>query len=793
MTISSLIFMVVAAPLGHASQLPPNQSDLKFDDLFPRRPFFGKSAREVKWSPDDRYLAYLWNPYDDPGFDIWLFDTAEQKATRLTSIEFMAKYDRDAPRALVRHRQEQLEEEKVEKMSDEERRQWELDQRKKNEERREPLPTYSGIGELEWAHRSNELVFTYNGDIFRWKVGDKEPRRLTRTRDREQRVEYTADDNGLYFQRGEGVYRIRFDSPEIVQLNPTLPAGLTMSGYSISPDGSTLMLTAAKSSPERQVDYITYRERFAQARKASRSVADDPFRTELYLYLYDLNDDPAVNPKHDGKPWEVWSWKGGEEYQELSIHNEPWSADSKRLTFASWKRNARELSFHVATVADRKLETVYQTTHDGEHRSPSMADPCFTLDDQRIVAMIETDYRHTWLIDPATKSAIALTQGPYEVYPLELTKDRRAVLARSSKEDPARANLYRVDISTGEMTRLTHRVGMYGQPEFNHAQTRAAVSFASWTEPRELCLVDFEGKQQDRVLTQSHRKEFAKVNRLTPTLFRYPNRRGQTIHGFMFLPPGWKKSDRRPLMIYVYGGPLGSGKSVEDGSFNTTAYWFNMYLSYALGYVTVTIDPRGQSGYGAEFGKANWEAPGVAQVEDLADGVRYLVDHYGVDPAKVGVNGWSFGGFQTQMCLYTAPDVFTLGIAGAGPTEWQNYNTWYSGGVIGKSKVGDPKALDRFSLTHLAKNLKSPLLLLHGIEDTNVLFQDTIAVYRKLLQFGKGPLVELAVDPTGGHGMGGDMSSRDRHAIYLAFIWKHWGAPKPGSAGGAPAKTQSPP
>lgn len=244
----------------------------------------------------------------------------------------------------------------------------------------------------------------------------------------------------------------------------------------------------------------------------------------------------------------------------------------------------------------------------------------------------------------------------------------------------------------------------------------------------------------------------------------------------MFLPPGFKKEDKRPLFIYVYGGPLTDSYSVTDGSFNSSGYLFNMYLSYVHGYVTATIDPRGQSGYGEVFGKANWEAPGVAQVEDLSDGVKYLIDNYGVDSKKVGINGWSFGGFQTQMCMYTAPDVFTLGIAGAGPTEWQNYNTWYTGGVIGNSRDGKPEDLDKYSLTYLAKNLKSPLMLLHGVEDTNVLYQDTIKVYRKLLQYGLGSLVELVIDPTGGHGLGGDINNKDRHAIYLSFILRHWGS-----------------
>jgi dipeptidyl aminopeptidase/acylaminoacyl peptidase len=293
----------------------------------------------------------------------------------------------------------------------------------------------------------------------------------------------------------------------------------------------------------------------------------------------------------------------------------------------------------------------------------------------------------------------------------------------------------------------------------------------------EMFLVETDRRETDIPLTNSHRAGFESINRIKPELFTYQNRHGHTLYGYMFLPPGYDKSQQRPLMIYVYGGPLGTGKSVVDGAFNSSAYMFNMYLTYVLGYVTVTIDPRGQSGYGAVFGKANWEAPGVAQVEDLSDGVKWLIANYNVDPKKVAINGWSFGGFQTQMCLFTAPEVFTLGIAGAGPTEWQNYNTWYTGGVIGDSQVNKPEDLDKYSLTHMARNLVSPLMLLHGVEDTNVLYQDTVKVYQQLLRWGKGPLVELVIDPTGGHGMGGDMDNRDRHAIYLAYLIKHWGGP----------------
>ena len=141
----------------------------------------------------------------------------------------------------------------------------------------------------------------------------------------------------------------------------------------------------------------------------------------------------------------------------------------------------------------------------------------------------------------------------------------------------------------------------------------------------------------------------------------------------------------------------------------------------------------------------------------------------GADAERVAIHGWSFGGFQTQMCMYTEPEVFKCGIAGAGPTEWENYNSWYSTGTIGSSREGETD-LDKYSLLPLAKGLEGKLLLVHGMEDANVLYQDTVRVYAELLDAGKEALVELFVDPTGGHGLGGHVKSLGRFRKYEEFL-----------------------
>ncbi|MCE9558023.1 MAG: prolyl oligopeptidase family serine peptidase [Armatimonadetes bacterium] len=755
------------------------ETDLNFDSMYPRRSYLGKTAAPQGWSHDDRFLAYTWNPYDIRSSDLFLFDSRSGKTERLTSIEMMAKFDRDSKLAIDFIKKDDERITKWDGLSDNE---WRTERQKFKEEqekKKKPDPSYPGIGGIAWAKKSNEFLMLFRGDIWRWKVGESAPKRITQTREAEFNIEYLPDDSGFVFRRGNGVYKIKFGSEFVRQINPELPDGAEFGGYSLSPDGTKMLVTGSKpGAPDRQVDWISYRERFAQAKKTARGVAEDDFQGQTLMYLFDITDKALDDVDSDQKPYEFYKWAGGEEWQYFSISDNPWSPDGSNLVYSSYKRDKREWKIQEVNPRVRNITTLWEGKSDGEHQTPQFTQPFYTADGKNVVALLDkSGWRQVHLINRATKAETQLTKGDYETYPLQLSADKKSILVRSSKESLARRNLYRVSLSTGEMTNLTTGTGVYTEPTIAHKSDKMASVFSSWNNLREMVVLD-GGKEQ--TITESHKKDaFWKNIKLKPELFTFKNRHGDDVQGFMFLPPGLnERSSKRPLFIYVYGGPLGQGNSVVDGAFGSSEYMFNQYLAYTLGYVTVVLDPRGSSGYNARFGKSNFDNPGVGQTEDLSDCVKFMESKYPIDMTRVGLTGWSFGGWQTQHAMYTAPEVFTLGIAGAGPTEWQNYNSWYTGGVIGNTPKNDPLYLDKYSLTKFAGNLKSPLLLLHGIEDTNVLFQDTIHIYRKLLQAGKGPLVELALDPTGAHGMGGDMDTRDRHAIYLEFIAKHWGAKK---------------
>ncbi|MFG0284984.1 MAG: prolyl oligopeptidase family serine peptidase [Phycisphaerales bacterium JB039] len=587
----------------------------------------------------------------------------------------------------------------------------------------------------------------------------------------------------------------------------------------------------------REINIVNYRDRFASVRRVTRHMPDDPFpEAWSSVYLYDLDghdreegtlqrvftrrisgprDTMAVphwapdssrvafaafeqstglikileagfeEQEPEAAPDEKAEDKSAESAEEDDIDGDRQEEQQEEQQDEQDQEEGQQAQQPEAGEAeeegpDFKIEdarVVYQFLHAGGPNTPGMVMPQYLPDSRRMVFITElSGFRQLHLLDPAYEQLTQLTEGRYEIYPFDISEDHATLFATATKDDPAQEHIYSVDTETGAMTRLSTTDGVYGGVAVSDDGAHILATHVDFGAPRELIAIDraHEAPETAR-LTDSHSEEAHKLTQAAPEYFSFENRHGQTIHGHMFKPKDWSPEDKRPLLIYVYGGPLGETKMATRGSFGAPSYFFARYMTEVHGWVTATVDPRGASGYGAVFEKANFEQVGKPQTEDLVDAAHWLVENAGVDEKRMALHGWSFGGFQTQMVMYTEPDVFAAGIAGAGPTEWHNYNSWYSTGTIGDNKPGKTD-LEKFSLLPLAKNLKGQLLLVHGVEDSNVLYQDTVRVYRELLKADKETLVELFIDPTGGHGLGGDVKTINRYRKYESFLLRTIGA-----------------
>ena len=679
-------------------------------------------------------------------------------------------------------------------------------------------PRYSGVSSFEWSPKKNEMIFNSRGDLYRFDIDSREIERLTMTRGSLRDVQYLPDGSGYTYLNDGALIRVRFGSHTMVQLDPDLPRGQSMSGYRISPDGKRLVFLATSGSGyyagARTVNIISYRNRFAEIRQVTRHVSDDQRPDlETFVYLHEL--DPDLTEKTEPKMVDSRKQSGPRDIMIVP----DWAPDSSRVAFSVFDQETSQVKIMEARFVEKEAEeaaeepaseesaddevegteegddespdsdgaesegseeaqpeyeieearVVYEFFHNGGPNTPRMVVPTYLPDSRRMVFLTElSGFRHLHTLDPVYEQLEQLTSGRFEVYPVDVTRDHTSMLALATKGDPTQQQVFHVDLTTGEMTRVSPEDGSYSSPAMSPDGENYLATFVDFDTLREL--VSFEHDAEDHTtITDSHTEEARAITEPSPEYFTYENRHGQTIHGHMFLPPGYDKAQQRPLLIYVYGGPLGTRKMTSRGSFSAPSYYFAYYMAKKHGYITATIDPRGASGFGAVFEKANFEQVGVPQTEDLVDGAKWFTENYNADPARRAMHGWSFGGFQTQMVMYTEPDVFSAGIAGAGPTEWENYNSWYSTGTIGESRIGNPD-LKAYSLLPIAKNLTGQLLLVHGVEDANVLYQDTIRVYRELLQAGKEAQVELFIDPTGGHGLGGDVKTINRYRKYESFL-----------------------
>lgn len=839
--------------------------EITLERLFPKESFFGPQARSPEFSHDGRFAAYLYRTFDERrhGNDLWIYDFKTGENTRITNLALMAEFQRSArivkDDRLAKHKKngdadkkdeqgktsdESAKDDKDEtETADKDESDSEKDVKKSKEEIEAEnkivnsvgkkdaddkyAPRYRGISGFEWHPTENSLLVFSEGDVYHIAdVANPELKRLTRTSTSESQVDYLPDGSGYTYNVDNAVYRLRFDSHLVEQLNPRLGSGQTLSRYSMSPDGKKLVIVARteggfSSSGARKVDIIRYRDRFAKADSVSRTVSDDEIKpSDVYVYLFDLDKIGG----EESELLQVFHTQIDEPRDVISSPN--WSLDSKKVTFCFFNQKDNEIEIRVGGFPDEKeykkllaaakkqaaskrkeaaakakkeedesgnrprgfrdlsnaplvlnfeSETVYQFKHDGGPTTPRMVEPDWAADSKHVVFVSEqSGFRHVHVLDTLYQSVRQLTSGHFEVYPLDFSEDHKTMFVTATKDSSAQQMAYKIDIESGEMSRLSKDAGTYSSIAVSDDGKRMLANYVTFGKLVELLAQDGD---KVKVVTDSHSEEAVKLTKWVPEFFEYENRHGHTIHGTMFKPDGWseKSKQKYPLLIYVYGGPLGTTKSVIDGSYRSDSYFFGGYMAKKHGYVTVVIDPRGQSGYGGLFEKANYEQVGKPQVEDLVDGVKHLTEKFNVDEKRVALHGWSFGGFQTQMCMYTEPDVFPVGMAGAGPTEWENYNAWYTTGTVGPSKTGTPDQ-KKYSLRPLAKNLKGKLLLVHGMEDTNVLFQDTVAIYRELLKAGKEAHVELFLDPTGGHGLGGDVKTLNKMRKYEEFLLRTIGS-----------------
>jgi dipeptidyl-peptidase-4 len=225
---------------------------------------------------------------------------------------------------------------------------------------------------------------------------------------------------------------------------------------------------------------------------------------------------------------------------------------------------------------------------------------------------------------------------------------------------------------------------------------------------------------------------------------------GTLLYARLIRPAGFQADRKYPAIVFVYGGPHTQ---------NVRNTWQGLSLEQVLahrGFVIWQLDNRGSSGRGHRWESALYREFGVKELADQKEGLRHLVSMGFVDESRLGIYGWSYGGYMTLYSLLNAPDLFRAGVAGAPVADWRNYDTIYTERYLGLPSE-NAEGYRRSSPVHLAANLKAKLLLIHNIEDDNVLFQNTLQMSNALQRAGRP--FEMMIYPQKAHAVTGPARS----------------------------------
>jgi len=247
-------------------------------------------------------------------------------------------------------------------------------------------------------------------------------------------------------------------------------------------------------------------------------------------------------------------------------------------------------------------------------------------------------------------------------------------------------------------------------------------------------------------ITKSTTAEFDGYSWRVPEIVYFTASDGTQVPARIYRPAKAKRNG--PAVIFVHGAGYLQ---------NVHKWWSSYYREYMFhnlltdnGYTVLDIDYRGSAGYGRDWRTGIYRFMGGKDLSDQVDGAKFLVDEYNVSPDKIGIYGGSYGGFITMMGLFTSPGTFKSGAALRSVTDWAHYNHGYTANIL-NTPVEDPIAYRKSSPIYHAEGLEDNLLILHGMIDDNVQFQDVVRLSQRLIELGKNNW-EFAVFPVERHG-----------------------------------------
>jgi dipeptidyl-peptidase-4 len=672
------------------------------------RPATAAPAR-LAFSPDGKLLTYLWSEDESLVRALWATDTQTGERRVLARAPGEGTTDATAnPAEALRRERERLRE--------------------------------GGITHYRWARHADRILVPLNGQLYLTSSAGEPLRPLAPADAPATDARLTADGERVVFVRGGELSvvdvaggdprRLTFDATD------TVTNGLAeyiaqeemgrAEGFWIAPDGARVAYA--------QVDEADV------CRYPIVHQGGDQWQVEEHRYPFAGTANARVRlgvlPLAGG----ATTWLDLGPAADAYLARVDWRPDG-RLVVQVEARDQQRLDLRAYDVDARTYETLLV-----EEQEPWINlhdDLRFVGDDPRFVWSSErTGYRHLYLYAGDGTLLRPLTAGEWPVDSLvHVDAARDCAYFLAGRESPLERHLYRVALDGGAPVRLTDEPGFHGAT-FAHDGSLYAHAHENRTTPPHLRLRRADGTLSWTVY-EPHLADDVRAALPAPELVEVAAHDSTRLYGALYRPQSAPDAPA-PTIVEVYGGP--HAQTVTD-TWGQTVDLRAQYLA-AQGYAVFKLDNRGAARRGLAFEGVLHRRTGAIEVQDQVDGVRWLAARGVANPARVGIYGWSYGGYLTLMCLLTAPEVFRVGVAGAPVTHWDGYDTHYTERYMDTPADNPAGYAASAALTHAA-GLAGRLLVVHGMIDENVHFRHTARLIAAL-QTAERPF-DLLVLPADRH------------------------------------------
>jgi dipeptidyl-peptidase-4 len=709
--------MKFACLLLAAVAAPAIASDLPLERVFASPSLSGPTPRQAKLSPDGRLVTLLKNRADDKDrYDLWAIDTATGAERMLVDSQ---KIGSGAA----------------------------ISEEEKMRRERARIAGTKGITAYGWAPDSKSILVPIDGDLYVATL-DGNVRRVTNTAATEIDPKVSETGRYLSFLRDQNLYVM--DASSGGERALTSDGGKTLSwgaaefvaqeelgrdtGYWWSPDDRYIAVARVDESP------------VAVVRRAAIGASG----TELIEQRY-----PAAGTRNAIVDLYIMSPEGQSRVK-ADLGTDPdyylarvdWAKDGRSLFVQRLSRDQKSLDMLRVDPATGRSTVIFSET------SPTwvnLTDNFKPLKDGSLIWSSERNgysQLYRWKAGKWTQ----LTRGNWAVEDVVGVDEKAGrIYFTGTQETPIEQQVYWTSYDRPRSPVRVSEKGWYSNAVMDKGATHALITRSNPSQPSQTYLADAEGKHiawvEQNALNASHPYAPYLDSHVAPTFGSIEGPDGSKLY-YRMLSPVRQPGKRYPVYLYVYGGP--HGQQVTDG-------WYGaLPLHESLvdkGWIVFTIDNRGTNRRGTKFENAVYRTMGDAEVQDQLAGVDWLKKQPFVDPSKIAVQGWSYGGYMTLKLLEKAPGVFAAGVAVAPVTKWELYDTAYTERYLGNPAL-DAKPYQNSDALEDALKIQDPLLLVHGMSDDNVVFQNSTELYARL-QKAKRPF-EMMAYPGATHAIAGE-------------------------------------